>query len=710
IRENTALTMRIEKSEPSQLVHVELIQEREFGERPHFQTSDSVNLIYVPSRFDGEMDYKAGTFVGEILKARQNSQFGPLVIVLAYNHKAGTESQFREVAGHLARTFADKKLKRSNVQVILQEYTWSGVRYPFGLMRTQLLDRLKTIYVGNDLSRCRLGLIGMDGDVRMNATAWGLIQSAIQDSSKGYFGDTGFRLASSAEKSSGSGFKRQLTQVAFDLDFIVKKALKTKSRPNETCTYMTGSCANLVLSADKTPYPIFDNENSHLLRWLIAMKRDIQSGIDSGEPWVPIKHHLSGDLDSRIVLKNYETFRLSDDLAPYGPGEFSKEAAVALFSRLRLQRQHHAQPRTLAQNIALVYEVASGSIACLAKLFDWKRIIETTNLSPYFVSHFQQDLFDSLKPNSPCRFGIMGDIPDLLQEYLMSLKQQLIEEWGEVKYAQILRKVYLAALAVSKYMLGQVGPDFTVPSVSVTWDAYITDISKERSSTNDFRGRRGQINEPYRRLPGPSSGLLETPSKERLVTPSAKQKGVAKRAIELTEETGGYEISPSCRVKTGLYAGDFVPGSRGAGASVVGEVVDGSDLIDREDLPVASSGTGFSGAVSAGGGGGVGAAAGAGVARVVVAEVSRGPGASKGLEPLIRLSEISKSEKIAAIKSKGALQKSELETFVISSAPVNDGDPDPIEKVVAELSRSLSRRKNSQMKELLNTLDWRTLK
>ncbi|NBV42614.1 hypothetical protein EBR96_07590, partial [bacterium] len=472
-----------------------------------------------------------------------------LVIFLGYNRLATDTSRFLDLQARVEATLRDPTLSSKNVKIVLTEFTWTGIRYPFGLMRTHVLNMVKSEFQTIQAGRCQIGLIAMDGDVEMTPGAWAQAHLALRDSSKGFFGATGFWAANKPETS----LSIPLTQQALELDYAVQQGLKTKSRPNETFTYLTGECARLMLT-EPSPYPIFDNENNHLSVWLHSLK---YRGF-------PIKRHLNPPLsaknDRRVRLMNDSSFQVSSKQDRSVPNTWVRKDALSYFSILRSQRQNMAHPRAIGQWLGVVYRVDGTSVSKLAKVFDWKRIIKTTPLHPCMVKEFQDMLYLCLSQrdetaqlreiestgrtsNPIALIRFLAPMNTFLRHYA----DELLSQIPLLTYEKLLRKLYRVSLAVSDFMETQVGASFERESshqwTPSTFQDFFVDLGWEpvpvnpvpptlRLWTPHFDGRRGQINEPYRRY----SPDFPTPHVPELSSP------ISKRALDPSPDTGIFHI------------------------------------------------------------------------------------------------------------------------------------------------------------------------
>ena len=496
---SAAVVTRIERSRrPEDLVSVQKV-----GGDVVLQTFDNysqdepVTMVYVPSRFDGTFDQSAEELIGNILLSRQkspkktDSSLPKLVIALGYNRKPTDRSEIETIQEDLRRVFASQKINPTGVKIILQEYTWEGVRYPFGLMRTQLLTRLYQEY--QQVENNPVCMVGMDGDVQMTSKAWNQTQSALFDTSRsGFWGSTGF-------KNAGKDTSDLLTRDGFDLDFAVQKGLKTKKRINETCTYMTRDVVGLVMhsiSQGQSPYPIFDNENNHLMRALLEKKVEQKNQAIAKNR--QIKHYVAGSDRDRVVLRNADTFKLPSSLEIRANTTWTQEQAIAYFSTLRGQRQSFAHPRAIGQWLGMVYGVRGTTVSTIAKAFDWKRIIENTAISPNEVNDFLH--------------AILTAMQDRNQPFYPHFSNSLSPEI----YLKITKKLGAAASKVATFMVEKVGTGFSHQSKQISdasdylqrvyHDEVTPAIDTRTRNPGQFNGRSGQINQPYR------SNILGVPS------------------------------------------------------------------------------------------------------------------------------------------------------------------------------------------------------
>ena len=535
---SAAVVTRIERSErPEDLGSVQKVgNEVVFQNVDKYSQDEPVTMVYVPSRFDGTFDQSAEKLIGNILHARQKSATKPdpslpkLVIALGYNRKPRDLSKIDNIIGELTRILADKKLNHTGVKIILQEYTWEGVRYPFGLMRTELLTRLNQEY--QQFETNPVCMVGMDGDVQMTSKAWNQTQSALLDTSRsGFWGSTGFMNA-------GKDTSDLVTRDGFDLDFAVQQGLKTKKRINETCTYMTREVVGLVMHAisdGKSPYPIFDNENNHLMRALLERKV-AQKNRCTPKP-LQIKHYVAGSDRDRVVLRNADTFKLPSSLEIHAKNTWTREQAIAYFSTLRGQRQSFAHPRAIGQWLGMVYRVPGTTISTIAKAFDWKRIIESTEISPNDVTPFLQAVSKEIQyPNLP-----------YYPHFTNTLSPEI--------YLKITKKLCAAASKVATFMVDKVGTGFSHQSERISdasdylrrvyHDEVTPAIDTHTRNTRQFNGRSGQINQPYR------PNILGGPSQAPTFAASSNHGREYSPDSEYSSKKRGREEEETYPIKTG---------------------------------------------------------------------------------------------------------------------------------------------------------------
>ena len=600
---SAAVVTRIERSQhPEDLVSVQKVGDDVVLQNlVEYSQDEPVTMIYVPSRFDGTFDQSAEKLIGNILHARQkhhiqtNAPLPKLVIALGYNRKPTDLSQIDNIKGDLTRIFASKELNTTGVKIILQEYTWEGVRYPFGLMRTQLLTRLYQEYQLENNPVCnhflRQGglngiqraqpfeipflslssaerknvfsgarppappvweaitpvcLVGLDGDVQMTSKAWKQTQDALFDTRRsGFWGSTGFM-------NTGKDTAERLTRDGFDLDFAVQQGLKTKKRINETCTYMTREVVRLVMDAishGTSPYPIFDNENNHLMRALLERKVAQKS---QGTPTsLQIKHYVSGSDRDRVVLRNADTFTLQSSLEIRAQNTWTREQAIAYFSTLRGQRQSFAHPRAVGQWLGMVYKVPGTTVSTIAKAFDWKRIIENTAIAPNEVNPFLQDILTAMQ--------------DQHQPFHPHFSNTLSPEI----YLKITKKLCTAALSVAAFMVKKVGTGFSHPSEQISdasdylrrvyHDEVTPAIDTHTRSSGQFNGRSGQINQVYRPniLGGPSQAPTFPASSNHGKAYGPDSDSRPKKAPRLTMSP--HRLEPENRKKRGKDEAETYP-------------------------------------------------------------------------------------------------------------------------------------------------------
>ncbi|NBV83853.1 hypothetical protein EBR57_07020, partial [bacterium] len=445
---------KIAHSSLGDLVKVEQLREevfdRGFG---GYSANTETMAIYVPSRFSGsDLDLKK--FVGNILITRPKGYEGNLTIVLGYNHPTGTNGDFEALCSDIQRLLADQRLKTTlknlSLRIIAQEYQWEGIRYPFGLMRTKLLERIHQ----EEIACSKLTLIAMDGDIRMRKSSWQQI-ARVQQSPTDSFGGTGFRSSDKANS---------LTRDAQDLDYQIHQALNDVQRPNETLTYMSGKAARLML--ENRVYPVFDNENNHLLRFLR------HEGI---------LQFTEKSIDERVELANDDSFRLKT-IPIYPALAWPRADAIKYYSTMRSQRQSMAQTRSLGLWLGLVYGVSGQAVSKLIKVFDWKNLIEI-GLNPDQVKAYQEQLYAELSKPKTAYY----------EHY---------QDKFRGSYPEILERIRATSAATAEFMLEKVGKNFRDPATlrAVSVADYLSirrELPVAQVSNPYFGGRIGQINQPY---------------------------------------------------------------------------------------------------------------------------------------------------------------------------------------------------------------------